>query len=113
VLRRDTAELPEEYNERWTATESRLADLENRLERLSREDYEEEESGGGLLSAALGLAAGAGIAYFLVAEDAEPARSKARKVASDVRRQATDRWSQLRRKGAMSPAETTAFQDEE
>jgi hypothetical protein len=113
VLRRNAAELPNEDDERWTATESRLADLENRLEHLKEDDYEEEESGGGFLSAALGIAAGAGIAYFLMADTAEPARSKARQVASDVRRQATDRWSQFRRKGATSPAETTAFPDEE
>ena len=114
-MRNRVAELRDEAEDRWKATQARLADLEEQLERMQEDEEDEGEarSGtGGLLSAALGLAVGAGVAYFLIADDAASARSKVQQMASDVRQQATDRWQQFRRGGAQAPAETSTFTDE-
>jgi len=97
--RQRAAQVREELEDRWDATQSRLADLEHQVERIGRGE-EQEEEGRGMLPVLLGIAAGAGVAYFLMADDTASARSKVQEVASDLRHQATDRWQQFRRGGS-------------
>jgi len=97
-VQRTVSKLREELEDRWDATQSRFAELEDQLDSFSHRGHEHDEGGNGMLNVALGLAAGAGLAYFILADDAAPARSKVQEIASDLRHQATNRWQQFRHK---------------
>jgi len=96
------SELREGTEERWNSTQARIEELEDRLERLGDDSDDSERSG--FTTAALGMAVGAGLAYFLMAERTAPARSKMHQMANEARQQATNRWEQFRRGGARGRA---------
>ena len=105
-LRGNVREGWDDVQDRWNAAQSRVADLEERVERLAHR--EGDSNGGGIATITLGLAAGAGLAYLLMADDAEPVRSKAQQMASELRQRATDRWQQFRDRGTQTGAAPTS-----
>lgn len=92
--RKRYAQWRENTEDRVETAQSRLSDLQDRYR-------ERPNSGtGGFLTMALGIAAGAGIAYFMMADEAAPARSKVQEMATGLREQATERWDEFRRGGS-------------
>lgn len=109
-VQRNMSKIREDIEDRWDATQARFSDLEDQLEHLG--GRERDEGGSGMVGVALGVAAGAGLAYFLLADNAAPARTKVREMASDLRQQATDRWQQFRRNRGSTMADATTAADE-
>jgi gas vesicle protein len=109
-VQRSMSKIREDIEDRWDATQSRFSDLEGQLEHLG--GRERDEGGSGMVGVALGLAAGAGLAYFMLADNAAPARTKVREMASDLRQQATDHWQQFRRNATDTKADATTAAEE-
>lgn len=109
--RKRYAQFRDDAEDRLQATQSRIADLEHRLSH-GRARNDDDGSSTNFVTVALGIAAGAGLAYFFMADNAEPARAKVQEMASDLRDQATERWQQFRRGGTRAAADATTFNDE-